>query len=92
MPSLDRTRRLNIVKSLKVIVVGLVMAYLIPEIIGFIMKLQTGNETMKPFEIAMNSMPIRIFHIIGLVVAGVAMIYLFKIWSARFTEPREGET
>ena len=92
MSSLDRTRRLNIVKSMKIIAVGLVMAYLIPEIIGFIMKLQSGNDTMKPFEIAMNNLPIRIFHIIGLVVSGVAMIYLFKTWSARFTEPREGES
>ena len=91
MVASDRIRRIKIVKSMVVAAIGLVMAYLIPEIIGFAMKLQTGNETMKPFEIAMNSMPIRIFHIIGLVITGVAMIFLFRIWAIRFTEPRDGE-
>ena len=91
MTSLDRTRRIQIVRALTVIFVGLGIAYLLPEILGLILKIQSGDVEIRPWEAAMRSVPIRTVHIIGLVIAGVAAISLFRLWSLRFIEPRAGE-
>jgi len=91
MTSLDRIRRIRIVRSLTIVFVGLGIAYLLPEILGLVLKIQAGDADIKPWEAAMRSTPIRIVHIIGLVITGVAAIYLFRLWSLRFVEPRAGE-
>lgn len=91
MTSLDRIRRIQIVKSLTIVFIGLGIAYLLPEILGLVVKIQSGDADIRPWDAAMRSLPIRIVHIIGLVIAGVAAIYLFRLWSLRFIEPREGE-
>lgn len=91
MPSLDRIRRIQIVRSLTIVFIGLGIAYLLPEILGLVLKIQSGDAVIKPWEAAMRSTPIRIVHIIGLVITGVAAIYLFRLWSLRFIEPRAGE-
>lgn len=94
MTSLDRVRRINIVRSLTVIFVGLAIGYLLPEILGLVVKMGAPEQyvDLRPFEVAMKQLPLRIVHIIGLVIAGVAGIYLFRVWSLRFMEPRDGET
>lgn len=92
MASLDRMRRISIVRSLTVLFIGLAIGYLLPEILGLIVKIQSGDADIRPWDAAMKSMPIRIVHIIGLVITGLAAIYLFRVWSLRFMEPREGET
>lgn len=91
MVSLDRQRRIKIVRSMTIALVGLVIAYLLPEILGLILKIQSGDTENRPWVIAMGNMPIRIVHIIGLVVTGVAAIGLYRNWALRFIERREGE-
>ena len=93
MTSLDRTRRISIVRSLTVVFVGLAIAYLLPEILGLVVKMGSPElyADFRPFEVAMKQLPLRIVHIIGLVIAGVAGVYLFRVWSLRFIEPRAGE-
>ncbi len=91
MTSLDRLRRISIVRWLTIALVGLVIAYLLPEVLGLIIKIRTGDEVTKPFDLAMNTMPIRVVHIIGLAITGVAAIVVYRNWAARFVEPRQGE-
>ena len=93
MSSLDRIRRIHIVRALTVFFIGLGIGYLLPEILGLIVKLRTPelDQNIRPWEVAMQQLPIRIVHIIGLVISGIAAIYLFRISSLRFMEPREGE-
>ncbi len=86
MTSLDRTRRIKIVRALTVIFIGLGIAYLLPEILGLIVKIQSGDAEIRPWDAAMRSVPIRVVHIIGLVITGVAAIGLFRLWSLRFIE------
>ncbi|MEM9412000.1 MAG: hypothetical protein AAGA30_12850 [Planctomycetota bacterium] len=91
MTSIDLIRRIHIVRALTVFIVGMVIAYLLPEVLGLIVKIQAGDAEIRPWDAAMRSMPIRIVHIIGLVIAGLAAIYVFRLWSLRFTSIREGE-
>ena len=91
MTSIDFIRRIHIVRALIVFIVGMVVAYLLPEILGLIVKIQSGDAEIRPWDAAMRSMPIRIVHIIGLVIAGASALYVFHLWSLRFTELREGE-
>lgn len=90
--SLDRIRRIHIVRSLIVAIIGLAIAYLLPEILGLIRKIQTGDVTIRPWDAAMQSTYTRMVHIVGLVITLGALIYTFQIWSLRFTAWREGET
>ena len=87
----DLSRRISIVRALSTTIVGLIIAYLIPHVIGFVMKLQSTNPDITPWGAAMDCMPIRIVHIFGVAIAALSMLYAFVIWARRFTEPREGE-
>ena len=49
MTSLDRTRRIKIVRALTVIFIGLGIAYLLPEILGLIVKIQSGDAEIRPW-------------------------------------------
>ncbi len=91
MVSLDRIRRISMVRALTVMFIGLAIGYLLPEILGLIVKIQSGDADIRPWDAAMKSMPIRVVHIVGLVISGLAAIYLFRVWSLRFMEPRSGE-
>ena len=91
MSQKDLTRRVNIVRSLSTTIVGLIIAYLIPHVIGFVWKLQSTDPELTPWSAAMASMPIRIVHIFGVAVAIVAAFYAYILWAKRFTEPRHGE-
>lgn len=88
----DLDRRISIVRALSAALIGLVVAYLIPHILGFIMKLQSTDPDLTPWSAAMGNMPIRIVHIIGVAVAILAALSAYRTWAKRFTEPREGET
>lgn len=87
----DLTRRIKIVRSLSTTIIGLTIAYLIPHVIGFIIKLQSTDPELTPWKAAMASMPIRIVHICGVAVAIVAAFYAYLLWARRFTQPRDGE-
>lgn len=88
----DLTRRISTVRALSTTIVGLIIAYLIPHVIGFVMKLQSTDPNITPWGAAMGCMPIRIVHIFGVAVAVLSAFYAYVIWARRFTEPREGET
>ena len=88
----DLNGRRSIVRALSTALVGLVVAYLIPHILGFIMKLQSTNPDLTPWKAAMGNMPIRIFHIVGVAIAILSALSAYITWAKRFTEPREGET
>jgi hypothetical protein len=72
--------------------VGLAIAYLIPQVVGLVFKLQSGLAEVTPWSAAMNSIPTRIVHIIGLAITIVAAMMVFYFWSLRFTAPRDGES
>jgi hypothetical protein len=90
--SLDRRRRILIVRSLIFAFIGLAIAYLIPEVLGLVEKLKSQDASIRPWEAAMRSIPIRIVHIVGLVITLIALICTFRLWSLRFTALRDGET
>ena len=91
MKSLDQIRRVHIVRSLSALIVGLVIAYIIPDILGMVSKLQSGNTDITKWQAAMSSIPIRVVHMFGLALASIAAIYVFRLWSLRFIAPRDGE-
>lgn len=91
MKTLDQIRRIHIVRSLSTLIIGLVIAYIIPDVLGMVSKMQSGNTDLTKWQAAMSSIPIRIVHMVGLAIATISAIYAFRLWSLRFIEPRDGE-
>ena len=51
----DLIKRIKIVRSLSTTIIGLIIGYLVPHVVGFVIKLQAADPNLTPWKAAMDS-------------------------------------